>query len=88
MLKKTFAVALTALALTGAMAATTTEAQAGSNGWAIGAGIAAGALIAGAAAAHAYEPVYVGSPYRSCRYVRRFDAWGNYVRTVRVCDYY
>ncbi len=81
---KTIAIALTALTLA---AATNTQAQAGSNGWAIGAGIAAGALIAGAAAANAYGPIYVGPEYRSCRYVQRFDAWGN-VRTVRVCDYY
>ena len=81
---KTIAIALTAITLA---AATNTQAQAG-NGWAIGAGIAAGAIIAGAATAHAYGPVYVGPGYRSCRHVQRYDAWGNYVRTVRVCDYY
>ena len=82
MIAKTFAVALTALTLA---AATNTQAQAGNNGWAIGAGIAAGALIAGAAAANAYGPVYVGPAYSDCRFVRRYDAWGNYVRTDRIC---
>jgi hypothetical protein len=87
MFAKTIAVALTALTLAGSVAATTTEAQAGSREIAIGAGIA-GAVILGAAAANAYSPVYVGSPYRSCRYVPRYNAWGAFIGNQKVCDYY
>ena len=79
--------ALAALTLTTAIAATSGEAQARPRwGW-IGAGFAAGALIGAAAASSAYAgPGYVVGPaYRECRYVERFDRWGN-LRVVKVCD--
>ena len=75
---------LTALTLTGTLAATSGSAQAHSHlGWGIGAGFAAGALIGAAAAS---GPVYVTPGYRDCRLVERYDRWGN-VRVIRVCDY-
>jgi hypothetical protein len=78
------AVAVAAVTLIGAFAVTS-EAQARPRwGTALGVGIAAGVLF-GAAAASAYEPVY---EYRRCRFVRQFDAYGDYVGTVRVCDVY
>jgi hypothetical protein len=50
----------------------------------LGIGLAAGAIIGAAAASSAYAgPVYVD---RECRYVRRYDAWGN-VYVTKVCDY-
>lgn len=83
---KIAAVALTALTLTTAVAATTGQAQAGHrHGVGIGLGIAAGALVGAAIASNAYgAPVY---GYRECRYVERYDRWGN-IRMVRICDVY
>jgi hypothetical protein len=73
---------LAALTITvGTLATSTTEAHAwGKKGWGpgIGFGIAAG-VIAGAALA-ATAP--------SCRYVERYDAWGNYRGTSKICAYY
>jgi len=47
----------------------------------VGAGIVAGTLIGAAAASNAY---YDDTAY-ACRYVGRYDRWGN-LRTVKVCD--
>ncbi len=84
---KIAAAALAALTLTTAIAATGGEAQARSRGLGVGLGFAAGALIGAAAASNAYAgPVYVTGPaYRECRYVERFDRWGN-LRVMKVCD--
>ena len=84
-LTKIAAGSLAALTLTvGVLAASSTEAQAwGRRGWgpAIGLGIAAG--IIGTAAYAATAPGYYGD---GCRYVERYDRWGNYRGTRRVCD--
>ena len=78
---KTIAAALAALTLAASIVATSGEAQARPRfGVGLGLGFAAGALV-GIAASNAYA-----SPgYRECRYVERFDRWGN-VRTIKVCD--
>lgn len=84
---KTIAAALAALTLAASIAATSGEAQARPRfGAGLGLGFAAGALV-GIAASSAYaSPGYVVNPgYRECRYVERFDRWGN-VRTIKVCD--
>lgn len=84
---KTLAAALAALTLATTFTAIGGEAQARPRfGTALGIGIAAGALI-GIAASSAYAgPGYYVTPgYRECRYVERFDRWGN-LRTIRVCD--
>jgi hypothetical protein len=81
---KIAAVALTALALTGGIATTTQEAQAGYKGAGIGVGIAAGALFGAALASNAYGDGY---GYRRCGWVRQFDAYGNYVGRIRTCSY-
>jgi hypothetical protein len=50
----------------------------------LGIGFAAGALIGAAVASNAYAgPSYV---VRECRYVERYDRWGN-IRMVRICNY-
>jgi hypothetical protein len=89
-LTKIAAVSAAALTLTvGALATSSTEAQAwGKKGWgpAIGLGIAAG-VIGGAAYAATYPGYYVGGPV-GCRWVARYDAWGNYRGSVKVCDLY
>ncbi len=83
---KTIAAALAALTLATTFTAIGGQAQAhphfGHYGWGIGAGFAAGALVGAAAAssnAYYYEPAY------SCRYVGRYDRWGN-LRTVKFCN--
>ena len=82
--RKTVAAALAALTLVTATAMTGTQAEA--KGWKTGLAIGVGVgLLAGAAAAHAYHGPYYAHGY-SCRPVARYDAWGNYIRTVRVCD--
>ena len=78
---------LAALTITvGALATSSTEAQAwGKKGWgpAVGFGIAAGVI--GAAAVAATAPTYVVPAYE-CRYVERYDRWGNYRGMMKVCD--
>jgi hypothetical protein len=80
---KTLAAAVAAVTIAASLTAFNGQAQAHHfhHGWGIGAGIVAGTLIGVAAASNAY---YDG--YTECRYVKRFDAWGNYIRTVKICD--
>jgi hypothetical protein len=81
---KIFAVALTALTLTGSVVATTSQAQAKPLGWGVGAGLV-GAAIVGTAIAASNDGYYDG--YRRCGFVRQFDAFGNYMGRVRTCNY-
>ena len=93
MSKKIVAAALTALTLITTVAVSSGQAQAKSWGTGLGIGIAAGVVLGAAAVSNGYgygyrAPAYVVEPGYGCRSVARFDAWGNYVRTVRVCDVY
>lgn len=84
---KIAAVTAAALTLTVASIATSTKAEAKwKGGWgpAIGLGIAGG-IIAGAA--YAGSGYYMGGPV-GCRWVARYDSWGNYRGSVKVCDVY
>ena len=63
------------------------KAEARVNGWAIGAGIVGAGIIAGSIAAANAQPVYV-VPASRCRFVDRFDRFGNYAGTVKVCRNY
>lgn len=75
------------LTLATALAVPSSEAQA--RGWGLAAGIVGGAIVAGAIASHAHaNTVYVGGGYRSCRFVRNYNAYGYYVGTTKVCRYY
>jgi hypothetical protein len=80
------AVALATLAVTGAIASTTTQAEARGFGlgWGIGAGLV-GAAVVGSAIAANNDGYYGG--YRHCGWVRQFDAYGNYIGRVRTCNY-
>jgi len=86
---KTTAFVLATLTLAGTFTATGGSAQARSHwGAGIGIGFAAGTLIGAAAATNAYAgPIYVAPGYRDCRFVERYDRWGN-VRLVGICDGY
>jgi len=54
-------------------------------GWGIGAGLI-GAAVVGTAIAANSGPYYGG--YRRCAFVRQFDVYGNYIGTIRSCNYY
>ena len=82
-IRKTAALTLAALTLATTLAVTSGEAQARSRfGTGLAIGVAAGALFAAGAYGHGYyaEPVY------RCRWVNHYDAYGYFVRKVRVCD--
>lgn len=83
------ALAIAALTMTGGVAATTSQAEAGYHGGGVGIGIAAGALFGAAIASSAYgQPAYASDyGYRRCGWVRQFDAYGNYIGRVRSCGY-
>ena len=67
----------------GCLVATSGNAQAHPRfGVGLGIGIATGAVIGAAVASGAYA-----SPVYSCRYVERYDRWGN-IRLIKVCDAY
>jgi hypothetical protein len=80
------AFALATLAVTGAIASTTTKAEAHGFGlgWGIGAGLV-GAAIVGSAVAASNDGYYYDG-YRHCGWVRQFDAYGNYIGRARVCN--
>jgi hypothetical protein len=87
---KIAAAALATLAITGGLASTTTQAQAGGGlGWGIGAGLVGAAVVGSAIAANNgyYNNGYYYDGYRRCGWVRQFDAYGNYMGTVRSCNY-
>jgi hypothetical protein len=81
------AVALAALAVTGMIAATTSQAQAKPFGWGwgVGAGLVGAAIVGSAIAAN---DGYSYDGYRRCGWVRQYDAYGHFVGRVRTCNYY
>ena len=84
---KIAALALAALAVTGSMAATTTKAEAHPIhwGWGVGAGLATAAIV-GSAVAASNGPVYY-TTYRRCGWAPRYNAFGQYMYSVRVCNF-
>jgi hypothetical protein len=81
---KVAAVALVALTATGIVAGSTQHADA--KGLGLGLGIAAGVIGAAAVGSAIAADGYYYDGYRRCGWVRQYDAFGNYVRRVRVCD--
>jgi len=79
---------LAALTLTAGVLATSGEAQAfPKKGWGPGIGFGIAAGVIGAAAYAATAPGYYVAPgYTSCRYVERYDVYGNYRGTRKVCE--
>lgn len=83
------ALALATLALTGSIAATTTKAEAypiNNWAWGVGAGLATAAIVSTAVAA-SNGPVYYAG-YRRCGLVPRYNAFGQYMYSVKVCNFY
>jgi len=81
---KVAAVALVALTATGMVAGSTQHADA--KGLGLGLGIAAGVIGATAVGSAIAADGYYYDGYRRCGWVRQYDAFGNYVGRVRVCD--
>ena len=81
---KIAALALTALAVTGSIASSTTQAEAKGLGWGIGAGLV-GAAIVGSAIAASNDGYYYDG-YRHCGWVRQYDINHNYLGRVRSCN--
>ncbi len=78
--------ALATLAVAGSLAITTTKAEAYKfKPWHVGAGLATAAVV-GTAIAASNGPVYYPG-YRRCDVLPRYDGLGNYLYSVRVCNY-
>jgi len=84
---KIAAVALTALTLAGSMAITSNEVQAKGGHKALAIGLGAAALVGIIAANSNAYPTY-GYGYRRCHWEPSYDAYGEYVGKVRVCNVY
>lgn len=87
---KIAAFALSALVVTGGIAATSQPAEAGHRhlGLGIAAGVLGAAVVGSAIAAGSPGYYYTdGYAYRRCGWVRQYDAWGNYIGKVRTCTY-
>jgi uncharacterized membrane protein HdeD (DUF308 family) len=77
------AVALAALAVTGSIVSTTSQAEAKQPGWGwgVGAGIATAAIV-GTAIAASNDPYY---GYHRCGWVVQYNAYGQFISRVRSC---
>ena len=84
--KTKFAAALSALAIAATLALPS-QAEARGRGWAIGAGLLGAGIVAGSVYA-ASRPVVIVDGGVRCRWVARYDSWGNYLGNTKVCRYY
>ena len=81
---KIAALALATVAVAGSLATSTTKAEAYPlKPWHIGAGLATAAIVGTAIAAN--DGYYYG--YRRCGWAPRYNVFGQYVGSVRVCNY-
>ena len=78
------ALALATIAVTGSIAATTSQAEAKPLGWGwgVGAGIVTAAVV-GSAIAASNDPYYYG--YRRCGWVAQYNVYGQFIGNVRTC---
>ncbi|SEM85690.1 hypothetical protein [Bradyrhizobium sp. OK095] len=80
---KIAALALAALAVTGSIVSTTSQAEAKPLGWGVGVGLGiATAAVVGTAIAASNDPYY---GYHRCGWTPRYNAFGQYVGSVRSC---
>jgi hypothetical protein len=80
---KIAALALAALAVTGSVVSTTSQAEAKPLGWGVGVGLGiATAAVVGTAIAASNDPYY---GYHRCGWTPRYNAFGQYVGSVRSC---
>lgn len=85
------AVALAAIVATAGIAASTQQAQAGGGGGpgaALGVGLATGLIVGGAIAA-SQQPGYgyAAYPVRHCWWQPQYNVFGQYVGSIRACNY-
>lgn len=81
---KVAAFALVAVTATGMVAGSTQHADA--KGLGLGLGIAAGVIGAAAVGSAIAADGYYYDDYRRCGWVRQYDAFGNYLGRIRVCN--
>lgn len=81
------ALAVAALALTGSIAASTQAAHAGPKFNPVTAGVL-GAVVVGSTLAAATTPTYAYGHYRRCGWQPRYNAFGQYMGSVKVCQFY
>jgi branched-subunit amino acid ABC-type transport system permease component len=82
---KIAALALASLAVAGSFATSTTKAEAYPlKPWHVG--LATAAIVGTAVAASAGGPVYYTS-YRRCGWQPRYNMFGQYIGSVRICTY-
>ena len=88
-IKSKIAGAVAVAVLFAGLAIPTSKAQA-RGGWGLGAAVLGGAIVAGAVANNAAygRNYYVVDGYRRCRWERRFNDYGDYLGTVKVCRVY
>lgn len=85
---KIAALAVATLAATGGIAATTQQAHAGPNGFGIGLGVGlATAAVVGTMAAASQPYGYAAYPVRRCGWQPRYNVFGQYMGSVRVCNF-
>ena len=83
--KTKFAAALSALAIAATLALPS-QAEARGRGWGLGLGLLGAGIVAGSVYAASQPSVYVDGGYR-CRWIAKYDAWGNFVGNGKVCRY-
>ena len=79
------ALALATVAVTGTLASTATQAQAKPLNW-VGPAIVGAAVVGTAIAASAANDGYYYG-YRRCGFTPRYNMYGQYMGSVRVCNY-
>ena len=84
------AVAVAAIAVTGSVAATTQQAQAHPHGLGLGLGIglATAAVVGTVAAASQPGYGYPAYPEHRCWWQPQYNVFGQYIGTIRTCNYY
>ena len=82
--KSKIAPALTVLTLAATLAMPATDANAKGKGWAIGAGIVGAAIVSSAIANSYADDLYYDEGPR-CRFVPRYNSYGDYVGKMKVC---
>jgi hypothetical protein len=83
--KSKTAAALTVLTLAASFAIPTTEANAKGKGWKIGAGILGAAIVSSAIVNSYADDYYYYDEGPRCRFVPRYNAYGEYVGKVKAC---
>jgi len=89
-IKSKIAAGLAVVTLAASLTIPTSAANAGGyhhhGGWGVAGAVIGSAIVAGAVANAYAGTVYVDG-YRRCRFERRYNAYGDYLGTMKVCRY-